>query len=141
VTFTGRIRHRDVERYYSLVDIAPFPRKPLPVCEAVSPLKPFEAMAAGKVPVVSSVAALTEIVTDGDNGLVFDKGDVHSLAAVLDRAVENEDLRRGLSKRARAWVVQERDWSVLVRTLEQVHATAGSVSAAALSLGASGGDR
>jgi glycosyltransferase involved in cell wall biosynthesis len=141
VTFTGRVRHRDVERYYSLVDIAPFPRKPLPVCETVSPLKPFEAMAAGKVPVVSSVAALTEIVTDGDNGLVFDKGDVHSLAAVLDRAVENEDLRRGLSKRARAWVVQERDWSVLVRTLEQVHATAGSVSAAALSLGASGGDR
>jgi glycosyltransferase involved in cell wall biosynthesis len=141
VTFTGRVPHRDVERYYSLVDIAPFPRKPLPVCETVSPLKPFEAMAAGKVPVVSSVAALTEIVTNGHNGLVFDKGDIHSLAEVLNRAVENEDLRRALSRRARAWVVQERDWSVLVRTLEQVHATAGSVSAAALSLGASGGDR
>ena len=133
VTFTGRIPHHEVERYYSLVDVAPFPRKPLPVCEAVSPLKPFEAMAAGKVPVVSSVAALTEIVTDGDNGLVFDKGDVSSLTEVLDRAVRDDALREGLAKRARAWVARERDWSVLVRTLEHVYAAAGSASGPAAS--------
>ncbi len=29
----------------SLIDIAPFPRKPLPVCEMVSPMKPLEALA------------------------------------------------------------------------------------------------
>ena len=130
VTFTGRIPHDEVERVYSLVDVAPFPRRPLPVCEAVSPLKPFEAMAAGKVPVVSNVAALTEIVSDGDNGLVFDKGDVSSLTEVLDRAVGDDALRQGLGRRAREWVVRERDWSVLVRRLEQVYATAGSVSRA-----------
>jgi glycosyltransferase involved in cell wall biosynthesis len=87
-------------------------------------------MAAGKVPVVSNVAALTEIVSDGDNGLVFDKGDVSSLTEVLDRAVGDDALRQGLGRRAREWVVRERDWSVLVRRLEQVYATAGSVSRA-----------
>ena len=141
VTFTGRVPHRDVERYYSLVDVAPFPRKPLPVCEAVSPLKPFEAMAAGKVPVVSSVAALTEIVTNGDNGLVFDKGDISSLTEVLDMAVGDDALRKGLGRRAREWVVRERDWSVLVRTLEQVYATAGSVSGTNASFVAARDDR
>lgn len=125
VTFTGRIPHHEVERYYSLVDVAPFPRKPLPVCEAVSPLKPFEAMAAGKVPVVSSVAALTEIVSDNHNGLVFDKGDVSSLADVLERAIRDDVLRDRLGEAARDWVVRERDWSVLVRTLERVYARAG----------------
>jgi glycosyltransferase involved in cell wall biosynthesis len=90
-------------------------------------------MAAGKVPVVSSVAALTEIVTDGDNGLVFDKGDVSSLTEVLDRAVRDDALREGLAKRARAWVARERDWSVLVRTLEHVYAAAGSASGPAAS--------
>jgi len=130
VTFTGRVPHDDVERFYSLVDIATFPRKPLPVCEAVSPLKPFEAMAAAKVPVVSSVAALTEIVTDGDNGLVFEKGDLSSLTDVLDRAIGDEALRAGIGRRARDWVVRERDWSVLVRTLEQVYASTEAISEA-----------
>jgi glycosyltransferase involved in cell wall biosynthesis len=113
----------------------------LPVCEAVSPLKPFEAMAAGKVPVVSSVAALTEIVTNGDNGLVFDKGDISSLTEVLDMAVGDDALRKGLGRRAREWVVRERDWSVLVRTLEQVYATAGSVSGTNASFVAARDDR
>jgi glycosyltransferase involved in cell wall biosynthesis len=123
VTFTGRVPHEEVERYYSLVDIAPFPRKPLPVCEAVSPLKPFEAMAMRKVPVVSSVAALTEIVRDDDTGLVFAKGDVEHLTAVLDRLVGDAELRARLAQRARAWVLQERDWSRLVLRLEELYAT------------------
>ena len=42
VIFTGRVPHDEVERYYSLIDIAPLPRKGLRVCELVSPLKPFE---------------------------------------------------------------------------------------------------
>jgi glycosyltransferase involved in cell wall biosynthesis len=120
-TFTGRVPHDQVERYYSLVDIAPFPRKPLPVCEAVSPLKPFEAMAMGKVPVVSSVAALTEIVEDGENGLVFAKGEVGSLVEALDRLVGEKELRTRLGTAAREWVVRERDWSVLVKALETVY--------------------
>jgi glycosyltransferase involved in cell wall biosynthesis len=122
-TFTGRIPHHEVERYYSLIDIAPFPRMPLPVCEAVSPLKPFEAMAMGKVPVVSSVAALTEIVQHDENGLVFTKGEVESLVEVLDNVVGDPDLRARLGVAARDWVVRERDWSVLVKYLEHVYAT------------------
>ena len=44
VFILGRIPHNEVPDYYSLVDITPFPRKSLQVCEMVSPLKPFEAM-------------------------------------------------------------------------------------------------
>ena len=36
----GRVPHEEVEAYYSLIDIAPFPRKPQPVTEMVSPMKP-----------------------------------------------------------------------------------------------------
>ncbi|MGY8868042.1 MAG: glycosyltransferase, partial [Methylophagaceae bacterium] len=49
VVFTGRVSHDKVQNYYSLIDIAPLPRKGLRVCELVSPLKPFEAMGSGKV--------------------------------------------------------------------------------------------
>ncbi len=114
VTFTGRVPHAEVGRYLSLFDIAPFPRLPLPVCELISPIKPFESMAMGKAVVVSSVAALTEIVTDGTTGLVFEKGSAADLAHVLERLVDDPELRTKLGESARTWVRNERDWSSLV---------------------------
>lgn len=110
VTFTGRVPHAEVSRYLSLFDITPFPRLPLPVCELISPIKPFEAMATGKAVVVSSVAALTEIVEDEVTGLVFDKGDAESLARTLNRLIEEPELRERLSSAALAWVRGRRDW-------------------------------
>lgn len=110
VILTGRVPHDEVEAYYSLVDICPFPRKPWEVCEMVSPLKPFEAMAMQKVVVVSSTRALSEIVSDGTNGLVFQKGNVTALADALQRLVQDTALRRRLEQTGRAWVLQNRTW-------------------------------
>jgi glycosyltransferase involved in cell wall biosynthesis len=104
------VPHADVERYYSLVDIAPFPRLPIPVCEMVSPLKPFEAMAMKKVCIVSSVAAMAEIVQHGVTGLVFDKHSVDSLIDTLNRAIDDAELRQTIGENARTWVLAERTW-------------------------------
>jgi glycosyltransferase involved in cell wall biosynthesis len=122
VVFTGRVPHDQVERYYSLIDIAPFPRKPLQVCELVSPLKPFEAMAMGKAIVVSSVAALAEIVIDDVTGVIHRKGDVADLARVLDRLLDDGTLRARLGQAAVEWVRRERDWAVVCRRLAELYA-------------------
>jgi glycosyltransferase involved in cell wall biosynthesis len=110
VILTGRVPHDEVEAYYSLVDICPFPRKPWEVCEMVSPLKPFEAMAMEKAVVVSSTHALTEIVDDGKTGLVFQKGNVGSLAATLERLILDATLRGRLARDGRAWALSNRTW-------------------------------
>jgi glycosyltransferase involved in cell wall biosynthesis len=110
VLLPGRIPHDEVESYYSLLDVCPFPRKPWEVCEMVSPLKPFEAMAMAKAVVVSSTHALSEIVTDGVNGLVFEKGNKESLANVLQRLLEDHQLRGRLEQAGRAWAISERTW-------------------------------
>ncbi len=120
-TFTGRVPHEEVEAYYSLVDIAPFPRYSLPVTEMVSPLKPFEAMSMEKCVISSNVAALEEIVEDGVTGLLFQKDDVESLADVLQKAINDEGLRRKLGKQSRQWVIRERDWNVLSRKLSNIY--------------------
>jgi glycosyltransferase involved in cell wall biosynthesis len=119
--FTGRIPHEEVEEYYSLVDIAPLPRKGLPVCEMVSPLKPFEAMAMEKVVLSSDVAALAEIVDDGFNGILFKKDNVEDLAKKIDILMQDKDLRIKLGKQARDWVVKERDWKVLSNKLVNIY--------------------
>jgi glycosyltransferase involved in cell wall biosynthesis len=121
VIFTGRLPHTTVPRYLSLIDIAPFPRLPLPICELISPMKPLESMAMGKAVVVSSVAALTEIVHDGRSGLVFRKGSSEHLANALERLLDSPDLRVSLGEQARDWVTAERDWSKIVGIIEETY--------------------
>lgn len=126
VTFVGRVPHADVERYYSLVDIAPFPRLPLPVCELVSPLKPFEAMAAGKAVVASDVAALAEIVDDGVTGLLHAKGDAADLTRRLRELLDRPATVRRLGAAGRAWVERERDWATLAGRVSALYAELGA---------------
>jgi glycosyltransferase involved in cell wall biosynthesis len=107
----GRIPHERVDDYYSLIDIVPYPRKPWPVCEAVTPIKPFEALALGKAVVVSSVAALKEVIRHGETGLVFEKGNVNSLADALQTLIEQPGLRVRLGAQGRRFVQQAREWT------------------------------
>lgn len=106
----GRIPFEMVEAYYSLIDIAPFPRKPLPVCEMVSPMKPLEALAMEKAVLVSSVEALSEMIIPEKTGLVFEKGNVQDFANKLERLIVDKELRSMLGKNGRVWVEKERTW-------------------------------
>ena len=106
----GRVPHEEVENYYSLIDIAPFPRKPQPVCEMVSPMKPLEASAMKKAIIVSSVKALTEMIVDGETGLVFQKGNTKDMADKLETLLNDKALRKQLGEGGRKWVESERTW-------------------------------
>ncbi len=121
LTMPGRVPHAEVERWLSLIDIAPFPRVPMPVSELISPIKPFEAMATEKTVVVSDVAALTEIVEDGRTGRHFRKGDAGSLADVLAELLDAPAERERLGRAAREWVVAERDWSRVTDAVDGVY--------------------
>jgi glycosyltransferase involved in cell wall biosynthesis len=110
IILAGRVPHSEVERYYSLIDIAPFPRKPWRVCEMVSPMKPLEAMAMKKAVIVSSVQALAEMVQHEVTGLVFEKANIESLAETIIRLIGDRKLRAQLGENAREWVKNERTW-------------------------------
>ncbi len=107
----GRVPHDEIRSLYSIVDIAPFPRKPQPVTEMVSPMKPLEALAMEKAVVVSSVQALQEMVHHEQTGLVFEKGNVEALAESLYRLIQFRSLGTKLGKAGRQWVIQQRSWS------------------------------
>ena len=121
ITFTGRVPHEEVEGYLSLIDITPFPRKPLRVCEMISPIKPFEAMAMRKAVVASDVAALAEIVQDGVTGRLFAKGDADDLARVLGELLDDPTERARLGAAARDWVAAERDWDRITDAVDRVY--------------------
>jgi glycosyltransferase involved in cell wall biosynthesis len=121
VLMPGRVPHEEVRRYYSLIDIAPFPRKPVRVCELVSPMKPYEAMGMAKAVVVSSVAALSEMIMDGVTGRQFEKGSVGSLAQTLQQLINDSDLRHRIGQQGRKWVLEQRTWARSAATVAQVY--------------------
>lgn len=117
VHFAGRVPSEDVPRWYSLIDIAPFPRKAMAVSELVPPLKPVEAMAMQKTVIASDVGALSDFVQDGVTGLMFPKGDISAFADRLETLLSDEALRESLGKNGRAWVLAERSWSRIALTV------------------------
>lgn len=117
----GRVPHYEVQEYYSLIDITPFPRKALAVCEMVSPLKPFEAMAQQKTVLASNVGALQEIIEDNKTGLLFEKENIKDLAGKLKELLTDKQLCERLSKAGKKWVLENRDWSKVALGFDAVY--------------------
>jgi glycosyltransferase involved in cell wall biosynthesis len=108
--FTGRVPFSEVKSYYSLIDIAPIPRRPYTVSEMVSPIKPIEALAMGKTLIVSDVEALLDFVQDGKTGLSFGKGDWRDLESKLEVAINDKKLRERMARDGLDYVHNHRTW-------------------------------
>ena len=80
VIFTGRVPHSEVGKYYSLVDLLVYPRKNMRLTDLVTPLKPLEAMAQGKLVLASDVGGHKELITDNENGFLFKADNVEHLS-------------------------------------------------------------
>lgn len=111
VSFTGRVRHADVERYYDLIDVLVYPRISMRLTELVTPLKPLEAMAKGKLVVASDVGGHREMVFPGNNGRLFRAGDAASLADTCLELLNQPGEWRGLRENGRAYVREARSWA------------------------------
>ncbi len=66
----------------------------------------LEAMACGCCPVASRVGGNVELIRHGENGMLFEAGDVEQLSGVLDTLVELRVLREQLAARARSTAEQ-----------------------------------
>lgn len=85
----GRVEPQLTSAYYELIDLIVVPRKPLDVCELVTPMKPFEAAVHGKCVLMSDVAPLVEIAQLCDNFKLYEKGSVTSLASKIVEILGN----------------------------------------------------
>src|SRR3546814_9926613 len=92
VHFVGRVPHSQVERYYSLTDILAYPRKKMRLTDLVTPLKPLEAMAQGRLVAASNVGGHRELIEDGATGTLFAPDDPAAIAAALAGLLARRDL-------------------------------------------------
>jgi len=110
VIFTGRVPHEQVQRYYSIIDVLVYPRLSMRLTDLVTPLKPLEAMAQGKLLAASDVGGHRELIRDGHNGVLFKTSDPHSLAEKVSALLRAPARWPALRQAGREYVETERNW-------------------------------
>jgi glycosyltransferase involved in cell wall biosynthesis len=89
--------------------------------ELVTPLKPLEAMAQGRLFVASDVGGHRELIRHGETGMLFKAGDPEALAAAVLDMLREPGRWPALRERARAFVESERNWRVSVARYRGVY--------------------
>lgn len=121
VVFTGRVPHGRIGHYYDLVDIFVYPRTSSRLTDLVTPLKPLEAMARGKMVVASDVGGHRELVRDGETGTLFPPDDAGALARTVAQVLARPDTWAAQIERARRFVEKERSWETVAARYPPVY--------------------
>ena len=122
--FVGRVPHREVQRYYAALDILAYPRRALRLTELVTPLKPLEAMAQGRIVLASDVGGHRELIAEGRTGHLFPPGDAGALASAIERVVDDRAGWPAMRAAARRFVETRRSWAAVAAGYAGVYAGA-----------------
>jgi glycosyltransferase involved in cell wall biosynthesis len=109
VVLTGYVPHAQVPEFVAAMDIvlAPYPAMDF---FYFSPLKLFEYMSAGKAVVASSIGQISELIKDGENGLLYDPDDFQSFCRKTEQLIDDVELRRRVGKNGRETILTDYTW-------------------------------
>ena len=121
VRFVGRVPHGEVRRYYDLVDYFVYPRRRIRLTELVTPLKPLEAMAEGRIVLASDVGGHRELIRDSETGFLFAPDDPASIAHRVIEVLSKKDEHSRIRDAARDYVATERTWPVCASSYRELY--------------------
>ena len=121
IRFAGRVPHHEVERYYALCDIMAYPRKRSRLTDLVTPLKPLEAMAQGKLVAASDVGGHRELIADGVTGTLFAADQPVACAAALAGLLDARPAWEHRQATARIYVETRHNWAINVQRYQDVY--------------------
>lgn len=118
IKFEGFVSHEKIFEYYqkSTIYVLPSYYEGLPTTL-------LEAMSSGIASIATNVQGNSELINDGDNGLLVDPKKPEKLAEKILYLVNNDELRRKLGKNARKTVEDKYAWNVIVDTFEKIYET------------------
>jgi glycosyltransferase involved in cell wall biosynthesis len=111
VQFMGAYRNDELPRILREVSIVVIPS----VSEAFG-IVALEAMACGKPIIASDVGGLSEVIRDGENGILVPPRDPEAIAAAMERLLENPDLCQRLGNAGLEFVSRHTPEDIAVQT-------------------------
>jgi len=115
LVFTGAVEHEQVPQYLAAADVVVACFADTPQVRCKSPLKVCEYLSMGKAIVASDVGEAARMV--GGAGLLTKPGDVKSLAAGINKLLDDPDLRCELGLKARRRAEEKYNWGVTAENL------------------------
>ena len=108
ITVTGVVDRDRVPDYVAAFDVALQPA----VVPYASPLKLFEYLAMGRAIVAPATPNLAEVLTDGENALLFDPARPDGMRRAVEKMLNDGELRRRVAEGAKRSIVQRKlTWS------------------------------
>ena len=113
VIFLGYVNNDELAGYYSACDIflMPSEKKPADGLNTVVP----EAMACGRPIVASNVGGNDLVIFDGVNGFLHNERDHEMLALLVNKMIEDKQLRDELGKRSVELVKEKFNWQAIAK--------------------------
>jgi len=87
-----------------------YPRRSMRLTELVTPLKPLEALAEGRIVLASDVGGHRELLRDGVTGFLFAPDDAAALASRVLEAIAASDQHPRMREAGRQFIRAERTW-------------------------------
>ena len=120
VTLTGRVPHAEVRDYVAAFDLAIVPDERTGVA---SPMKLLEYMALERLVVAPRLENIMDLMTDEEDGLLFEPGNPADLARVMRSAIADPAMRARIGRGARRRVESQHNWLQVAR--QAIHLMAG----------------
>lgn len=115
VVFCGSVADHELAAHYNLASVFVMPSRYLARQGSVEGLGLvyLEAMASGVPVIAARSGGVTDIVRDGETGLLVEPGSVAELACALEHLLSDQDCARQLRENGLSLVRAPRDWRVL----------------------------
>jgi glycosyltransferase involved in cell wall biosynthesis len=115
VTFAGKVADEEIGDFYCACDAFVFPNE-----NQTWGLAVLEAMACGRPVLVSRGAAVHEVLTDGENALLFPPRNPEELAARIQELMSQPALRAKIAQEGMDLVRTSFTWEQFARQIEDV---------------------
>jgi glycosyltransferase involved in cell wall biosynthesis len=111
IEYCGQIERKEIYKAYEKIDVIVNPRIKLKITDAVTPLKPLEAMAFGKIVIASDVGGMKELLIDGETGFLYEADKINNLEKCLIKVLNlNTEQKQNIIKNAIEYIQNNRVW-------------------------------
>ena len=109
--YKGTLNPMEVYKGFEQLDVIVNPRYKNKLTDSVTPLKPLEAMAYGKIFIGSDVGGIKELVKEGQTGFLFQAGNKAELVRTLKKVYNlNRSNAEDLRATAKDFVRKQKSW-------------------------------
>lgn len=116
IEWLGQLPNANVAAFYQSVDIVVIPSR-----QESFGVTAVEGSACARPVIASRVGGLTEVIVEGETGLLVPSESISELGKAMERLIKDPTLRDTMGRQGRANVLRHYDWSKNVTQMELVY--------------------